>query len=391
MRRPIPQTLIRALSTALSVCISMNALAETPSVPPSPPVTATTAVTPAPRKPEKPAIVSPEIKGGAVTFRLSAPKAQKVSVKVEGIKDPTPMTRNDDGVWSITLDPMKPEIYEYNFNVDGLNTMDPANGWIKESMRPSMCMFEVTGDELCPWNAQDVPHGGVTMHTFRSKALGTWRTFRVYTPPDYVQKPNEAYPVLYLLHGSGDQDNGWVAVGRANLIADNLIAKGLAKPMLIVMPNGMFPKGPEHLGDFETDFLQCIVPYVEANYRVKKEARYYALAGLSMGAAQTLDVGINHSDRFAWLGVFSNGIQNDKVRNDHYFEKHEAGLKTANEKLALLWIAIGEKDFLLERYKNLEALLEEKGVKHVSKVTAGNHSWPVWRRYLCDFMPLLFK
>src|SRR5205085_2838156 len=202
---------------------------------------------------------------------------------------------------------MQPEIYEYSFNVDGQNVLDPANGWIKESLRPSACMFEVAGEELQPWNAQDVPHGSVAMHTFRSKALGTWRTFRVYTPPDYAQKPTETYPLLYLLHGSGDQDNGWTVVGRANLIEDNLIAQGKAKPMIIVMPNGMYPRGPEHEKDFETDVMGCIVPFVEANYRIKKDAKSHAMAGLSMGAAQTLDVGINHSDYFAWLGAFSNG------------------------------------------------------------------------------------
>ncbi|MEI6232136.1 MAG: alpha/beta hydrolase-fold protein [Planctomycetota bacterium] len=372
------------ISAALLTFASLGAFAETTTPPPQPTLPAT-------KKVEKAPIISPEIKGRSVTFRLNAPKAQKVSLRIEGMKDLTTMTKNDDGIWSITLDPLKPEIYEYQFNVDGFMSIDPSNGWIKDSLRPSACMFEITGDEACSWNAQDVPHGGVTMHTFRSKALNTWRTFRVYTPPDYLQKPNEAYPVLYLLHGSGDHDTGWTTVGRAHLIADNLIAQGKCKPMLIVMPNGMFPKGVEHEKDFETDFMGCIVPFVEANYRIKKDARDHALAGLSMGAAQTLDVGINHNDRFAWLGVFSNGIQSDKDKDDHYAEKHAEGLKTANERLALLWIAIGEKDFLLARYKKLESLLEEKGIKRVSKVTEGNHSWPVWRRYLTEFMPLLFK
>ena len=369
-------------SACLLACACLLSFAETPADPPLP---ATPPVTPTPKKPEKPPIVSPEVKGTSITFRLSAPKAQKVTLKFEGIKDSTPMTKNDDGVWSITLDPVAPEIYYYQFNVDGFTTLDPANGWVKEGLNPRESLVEMRGDELCPWNAQDVPHGGVTMHTFRSKALGTWRTFRVYTPPDYIQKPAETYPVLYLLHGSGDQDNGWVAVGRANLIADNLIAGGSAKPMLIVMPNGMYPKGAEHEKDFETDVMECIVPFVETNYRVKKDQRSQAMAGLSMGASQTMDVGINHLDRFAWLGVFSNGV------SDTYAAKHDAGLKAANEKLALLWIAIGEKDFLVERYKKMDALLEERGIKRVSKITAGNHSWPVWRHYLSEFMPLLFR
>jgi enterochelin esterase family protein len=169
------------------------------------------------------------------------------------------------------------------------------------------------------------------------------------------------------------------------VIADNLIAAGKAKPMLIVMPNGMYPRGTEHEKDFETDVMQCIVPFVEANYRVKNDPRSRAMAGLSMGAAQTMDVGINHSDYFQWLGAFSNGIE------DKYERAHDAGLKAANERLALLWIAIGEKDFLLSRYKKLIGLLEARQIKHVTKISEGGHQWPVWRHYLSEFMPLLFK
>ena len=159
--------------------------AETPQTSASSSVSTTPAVKP----PENRRSFRRRSKAASVTFRLKAPKALKVSLRIEGIKDLTPMTKNDEGIWSITLDPMKPEIYEYSFSVDGFMTIDPANGWIKESMRPgNACMFEIEGDELCPWNAEDVPHGGVTMHTFRSKALNPWRTFRVYTPPDYMSE-----------------------------------------------------------------------------------------------------------------------------------------------------------------------------------------------------------
>ncbi|HLX64610.1 MAG TPA: alpha/beta hydrolase-fold protein [Planctomycetota bacterium] len=380
---PAPATNPAVPISATTPVIDPSTLAPTP--PPAPPKPPDPNAATTPKKPEKPPLVSPEIKGRSATFRLSAPKAQVVKLRLEGLKDSIPMAKSADGVWSIELNPMAPEIYEYSFNVDGINVLDPANGWIKESMRPSSCMFEIVGDDLAPWNAQDVPHGGVTIQTFKSKALKTFRTFRVYTPAEYASKPGESYPVLYLLHGSGDTDTGWCMVGHAHLIADNLIASGKAKPMIIVMPNGMYPRGVDHEHDFETDVMDCIKPFVEATYRVKKDARNQAMAGLSMGAAQTLDVGIKHSDQFAWLGAFSNGI------DDKYLKAHDEGLKVANERLALLWLAIGENDFLLTRFKKLTTALEERQIKFVSKISDGGHRWYVWRHYLTEFLPLLFK
>jgi enterochelin esterase-like enzyme len=348
----------------------------------------------APRRPAP--LVSPQVDQDKVTFRLNAPKAQQVNVRIGGRQDPVAMGRDEKGIWSATVEGLGPEIYEYQFDVDGFASIDPANAWIKSGLRPDRSMVEVPGkrfevSETLPvysvefWETQNVPHGTVTMHTFASKTLDAPRTFRVYTPPNYDAQPDAKFPVLYLLHGSGDMDDGWTVVGRANLIADNLLASGAAKPMLIVMPNGSYPRGEGHENDFETDLLQQIVPLVEKHYRVAPGAANRAMAGLSMGGFQTLNAGVKHMDQFAWLGVFSAGAR------DTYGETHGAFLDKANEQLSLFWIGVGEDDALLPGEKALEALLNERHVKFSSHVSKGGHTWTNWRHYLHDFLPLLFQ
>jgi enterochelin esterase family protein len=285
--------------------------------------------TPPPRRPER--IVSPQVEDGKVTFRLNAPKAQQVNLKINGRKDPVPMERDAQGFWNATVEGLAPEIYDYQFEVDGFASLDPSNSWVKAGLRPSWSMVEVPGHPSEFWEIQKVPHGTVTIHTFESKVLGVPRTLRVYVPVEYEQHPEARFPVLYLLHGSGDEDDGWQIVGRANAIADNLIASGHAKPMLIVMPNGTYPRGEGHENDFETDLLQEIVPLVEKHYRVAAGAANRALAGLSMGGFQTLNVGVKHMDQFAWLGVFSAGVRDD------YAASHGAFLDKANDQLSLFW------------------------------------------------------
>lgn len=332
-----------------------------------------------------PPVVSPQVEQGKVTFRIKAPKAQQVTVKINGREDAVVMQHDEDGVWSATVEGLTPEIYEYSFAVDGFTTLDPGNPWVKSGLHPTGSMVELPGHPVEFWEAQNVPHGTVTMHTITSKVLGVPRTFRVYTPPGYDEHPDAKFPVLYLLHGSGDMDDGWTVVGRANLIADNLIAAGAARPMLIVMPNGTYPREAGHENDFETDLLQQIVPLVEQHYRVAPGAANRAMAGLSMGGFQTLNVGVKHMDQFASLGVFSAGIR------DNYRETHGAFLDKANEQLALFWVGIGKDDFLLQNEKDLEALLNDKQVKYSAHVSKGGHTWTNWRHYLHDFLPLLFQ
>ena len=322
---------------------------------------------------------------GKVTFRLAASKAQQVSVKINGRKDPVAMQRDEHGVWSATVEDLAPEIYDYQFEVDGLTTLDPANPWVKSGLRPNGSMVEVPGHPAEFWEALNNPHGTVTIHTFWSKILEETRSFRVYTPPGYDQQPDARFPVLYLLHGSGDTDDGWMVVGRANLIADNLLAMGQAKPMLIVMPNGTYPRGDGHENDFETELLQQIIPTVEKHYRVASGAANRALAGLSMGGFQTLNVGVKHLDQFAWLGVFSAGVR------DNAGETYGPFLDKADGQLSLFWIGIGEDDFLLQSEKSLESLLNDHHVKFSAHISKGGHTWTNWRHYLHDFLPLLFQ
>ncbi len=340
---------------------------------------------PAPaRRPEQ-RLVSPEVESGKVTFRLFAPKAQQVNVRINGRKDPIAMQRDDKGVWTATVEGLAPEIYDYQFDVDGFVSLDPANAWVKSGLRPNYSEVEVPGNPAEFWEAVNVPHGDVTIHTFWSKSLNAPRSFRVYTPPGYGQQSDTRFPVLYLLHGSGDADDGWTVVGRANLIADNLLAAGKAKPMLIVMPNGTYPREAGHENDFETDLLQQIAPEVEKHYRVATGAVNRALAGLSMGGFQTLNVGVKHMDQFAWLGVFSAGAR------DNYGETHGAFLDKANDQLSLFWIGIGEDDFILPNEKTLETLLNDHHVKFTSHISKGGHTWTNWRHYLHDILPLLFQ
>ncbi len=379
-----------------SVVISAQILAQeaapaTPSPASPPPASAPAAVpavpaTPTPPAPRPAPIVSPDVHGHSVTFRVAAPAATDVKISIVGIPNVPPMQKDAQGVWSTTVDEVAPDIYDYQVVLDGVRVADPSAPLVKMGVHPNTSLFEVAGETPGLWEIQNVPHGVVSIHTFKSKALGTFRTFHVYTPPGYT-KSTEAYPVLYLLHGSGDYDEGWTVSGRANYIADNLIAAGKSKPLIIVMPNGTYPRGGGEGGrsSFETDLLDAIAPAVEQEYRVAKGPANTALAGLSMGGFQTLDIGGKHSDQFAWLGVFSAGARGE------YAEAHADFLQHANERLALFWIGIGEDDFLRSSEQQLESLLTEKGIKYQAHVSKGGHVWTNWRSYLGEFLPLLFR
>jgi enterochelin esterase family protein len=296
------------------------------------------------------------------------------------------MRRDAKKDWSVTITNLAPEIYEYNFTVDGVSTVDPGNPAVKMGRRITHSLLEIP-DNPPSFAAvrDDVPHGTVTIHTFKSKALGEMRQIEVYLPPGYLEHPERRYPVLYLLHGSGDDERGWRVMGRAPAIADNLLAEGKIVPMIIVMPNVTY-KDPERLGmtNCSIDMLEVIMPLVESSYRVQADADHRALAGLSMGAGQTLSIGVKHPELFHWLGVFSNGID----EKNPYTNK--ADLDAANGKFSLMWIAIGENDSLMKDYRRLETLLQVEQVPHISKVTSGAHTWSNWRHYLHDFLPLLF-
>jgi len=358
-------------------------------------------------------IVSPEVQADRrVTFRLRAPGAKEVSVSGEWGGGPKAMTRDEQGTWSVTVGPLAGDIYGYSFSVDGFQTIDPGNPAIKPMRSPRTSILEVPGDPPRFHEFQDVPHGTVRIHDYRSRSLSRRRGLYVYTPPGYDGDPHVRYPVLYLLHGAGDNDATWTTFGRAHLIIDNLLAQGKVKPMLIVMTDGHAapfgrppgpppgqpagaaagrPAGPgagmsRNIEVYERDLLENVIPFVETNYRVRTEAANRAIAGLSMGGGQSLTIGLNHPDRFAWVGGFSSAVFNPETTLAPAFKDPKA----TDSALRVLWIACGKDDRLLENNQRLSSLLKDKSIHHDFLTTEGGHSWPVWRRYLAEFAPLLF-
>jgi enterochelin esterase family protein len=380
--------MMRIVGLAIVVAAAMNvSAAQTP--PQSTPPTA-----PPPRSPEVAA-------DRRATFRLRAPRAEEVLVAREGAPR-LPMAKDADGVWSVTTEPLEPDVYGYSFIVDGVRVLDPVNGSIKPNRQNPASLLHVAGAGL-PWEIADVPHGVVHRHQYRSRVAGDERDFFVYTPPGY-DAGSRGLPVLYLLHGMSDGAEAWSSeVGRANVILDNLISGGRAKPMVVVMPLGYgapeilevrWRGGPADaaLGGrnrelFAKALLTEIVPAVERDYRVAADRGSRAIAGLSMGGTESLVTALNALDRFAWVGAFSSGgLPGDLPAT---FPSLDGA--RANQSLRLLWIACGTDDPLIAANRQLRSWLTSKGVRHTAIETPGAHTWMVWRRNLAAFAPLLFQ
>jgi len=352
-------------------------------------------------------VISPEVLADhRVTFRLRAPNAKEVSVGIDGAGKPLAMQKDAEGIWRATSEPLAPDYYGYSFVVDGVTMFDPANSsaipnFLYRASELHVPPASATAAGPLPWETADVPHGEIHHHFYRSKVVGDDRGYFVYTPPGYDPRGKQTYPVLYLLHGYSDDADAWTAVGRANVILDNLIARGKAKPMLIVMPLGY--GAPEILlpssGGFHTPgirqlnfdrfretLLTEVVPRVEAKYLVAKNRESRAIAGLSMGGAESLLTGLNSLNQFAWIGAFSSGgLMPD-------FEKEFPALTAStNAQLRLLWIACGSDDDLIGINRKLRAWLTSKDIHHADIETPGEHNWLVWRRNLAEFAQLLFR
>lgn len=350
-----------------------------------------------------PAIVSPEVQsGGYVTFRFADPNALKVEVELEGESAHTPMQKDDHGTWSVTVGPLQPDIYGYSFIADGVALIDPSNPLMKPNLLSTQSAVHVPGPPTLPWEENQVPHGVIHHHFYYSKIAADHRDFYVYTPPNYFGDDKTEYPVLYLLHGFSDDGSGWTAVGRANVILDNLINQGKAKPMIVVMPLGygdfdVIRRGWgswsdkdlawRNLSKFTDMLLSEVMPQAEQDYRIKKDRESRAIAGLSMGGAESLLTGLNHLDQFAWVGAFSSGGI-DLREFGAEFPGVNAG---ANQKLKLLWIACGTDDGLLKINRQFKSWLKDRGVQFTDIETPGMHTWLVWRRNLAAFAPLLFR
>ena len=333
-----------------------------------------------------------------VTFHFTAPNAKEVSVGGDFGKG-GPMTKGENGMWSVTLGPLDPNLYSYRISVDGKAVLDPLNNRFKPERAGASNVVDVPDRSPSVWDRQPgVAHGTVHLHDYDSKSLGITRRMRVYTPPSYDTASDTRFPVLYLFHGSGDNEATWTEFGKAHLILDNLIASGKAKPMIIVMLDGhTMPPIPRdapgaaearnrNLGDFERDLLGDAIPFAESHYRIKADRESRAIIGLSMGGNQSLIVGLNHLDLFAWVGGMSSAVREPDTQLAPFFND----VASANGKLRLLWFGVGKDDFLLKDNQKLHDMLTEKQVKHTYVESAGAHAWPVWRRYLAEFAPLVF-
>ena len=349
-----------------------------------------------------PQIVSPEVKEGKATFRLLAPNATNVKLTggdLPAVRQGVDLTKGDENVWSVTLD-AAPGYYRYTFNVDGVTVVDPRNPATSESASNVSSLLSVPGKEWM--DTVDVPHGSVAEVQYFSKSLNRFRRMHVYTPPGYELGEGK-FPVLYLLHGAGDSDDSWTTVGRASFILDNLIAAGKAKPMIVAMPAGH--AGPLRFGgvdpdEFSRDFTEDLMPYIESHYRVKTDRSSRAMAGLSMGGAQTLNVGIPSLEKFAYLGVFSSGvfgiIPNPNApprQGPSYEEQHQKVLDDASlkEGLKLLWFATGKDDFLVETSRATVEMFKKHSFNVTYEEGEGGHTWIVWQQYLNKFAPQLFQ
>jgi enterochelin esterase family protein len=355
---------------------------------------------------QQPPVQSPEVHAdGRVTVRLRAPNAREVFFTRDGAP-PTAMQRDTAGVWSFTTEALAPDIYPYTFRVDGVTMPDPQNPEMKPVFLASLgqSLLHVPGPDSLSWELRDVPRGTITEHFYTSSIIGDRRNYFVYTPPNYDPRRARRYPVLYLLHGFSDDATGWVSAGRANVILDNLIADRRATPMLIVMPLGY--GDPEILRGFywgkpieparwklnvtrfDDALMRELIPQIERSYHVDRTANGRAIAGLSMGGGQSLYAAFNHPDRFAYVGAFSSATT---MLGQPHDITYPAANQPVNASMKLVWVAVGRDDFLFNENVQFRDWLRSKNVRFEWVETSGAHTWMVWRRYLTDFLPQLFR
>jgi len=355
-------------------------------------------------------IVSPEINGKQITFRLLAPEAKTVKLQGNWMQtdDLNSGIKDSRGVWSFTNQDLKPDIYTYSFIVDGVKATDPNNAYQVRDVSSVMSIFIVNGPESSNYTVQNVPHGTVAKRWYTSRGLKEDRRLTVYTPPGY-EASKEKYPVLYLLHGMGGDEEAWMTLGRASQILDNLIAQGKAKPMIVIMPNGHTSnaaapgessKGfykidmvtPDiFTGDMEANFNE-IIAFTEQNYRVKADAKNRAIAGLSMGGFHSLYISANQPKTFDYIGLFSPAILPPENKKSPIYENLDAKLQVQkNNAYRLYWIAIGKTDFLYKHAASFRDKLDKMNFSYQYVESEGGHTWSNWRKYLNDFVPQLFK
>lgn len=358
---------------------------------------------------DAPAATSPQInEDNSVTFRLHAPKAVRVQVSGDFAYPAADLTENN-GVWEYTTEPLASELYSYSFIVDGLRILDPNNVYINRDVATVTNIFIIGDGQGDYYKVNDVPHGSVTKMWYDSPTLGLNRRMTVYTPAGYEQNKKQKYPVFYLLHGAGGDEDAWMCLGRTAQILDNLIARGEAEPMIVVMTNGnagevaAAGEGPDGFripnfqqkgmmdGDFEESFAD-VVKFIESNYRVYKDKKHRAIAGLSMGGYHSLHISKYYPDMFDYVGLFSAAARFHENSESPVYQNEKEQIATQFSKNpALYWIAIGKDDFLYEENVKLREHFDSKGYEYEYFENEGGHIWKNWRIYLTMFVPRLFK
>lgn len=355
---------------------------------------------------QAPRVVSPEINADqSVTFRVLSENATEVTLNGSwmGFRETLPLTKGEQGVWSVTTKPLPSSMYHYNFYINGVPAIDPTNSQALRDGTRYASLLMVPGEEAEVFQLNETPHGNISQVWYDSPTLGTDRRMYVYTPPGYTSG-SDSYPVLYLLHGAGGDEDAWSSLGRANLILDNLIASGKSKPMIVVMTNGNawqsstlrnIPGQPARTrenaglfqGKFEKSIVDDVIPYIEKNFRVKADKDHRALAGLSMGGGHTITASITYPGTFGYIGVFSSGIF-DANADMAEMEKKFAALKASG--VNKYWVACGKEDFVMDSNKRLLSVLAKTDFEHEYFENEGGHTWANWRTYLSMFAPMLF-
>jgi enterochelin esterase-like enzyme len=348
---------------------------------------------PRPQPVESP-IVHPD---RTVTFNLRAPNATRVELSGQFLRGNQPLTADSAGLWSITVGPVDPDLYPYNFVVDGVAVSDPGNTHLFPNERFKASLVDIPGDQPSLHAAQDVPRGEVSYHFYDSGTVGGIRPLLVYTPPGY-REGTDRYPVFYLVSGTTDTEETWFKVGRLNFILDNLIAQGRAVPMIVVMPYGNVmvgtppptsPQAADMYRVFSDELMGNIVPFVESRYRVIPDREHRAIAGFSRGGGQSLFTGFHNLDQFAWIGSYAAYLTPEVFESR--FGQLAARPETLNQRLKLLWLGVGRDDFLYQQAVGFTEYLAGKQIEHTSLITDGGHTWMNARHYLAETLQLFFR
>ncbi len=337
----------------------------------------------------------------SITFSLDAPKAREVLLSFGEVGDIFPFIKDEKGIWRVTVGPVKPELYRYSFIIDGLKITDPLNPDMQVGLTPDLSLISVPGNPPRFDELQDVPHGAVHIRIYYSTAQKTMRKVYIYVPPYYDQNAKQKYPVLYLRHGGGGNETSWYNEGCAGIIMDNLIAKGSAKPMIVVMTNGNVETGAfggydsEAISIVSEELFKDVIPLIEKNYRVYTDQQNRAIAGLSMGGGQSFYIGLRNIDKFDWVGEFSSGIFGGIQNANFDAEKEIPGLLTNadsfNNSLKLLYMSVGDKDPRFEPTQKVVDTFKQNKLNVEFVIQPGVHEWQVWRLSLCDFVQMLFN